>query len=172
MKTEHWRDVDGFVGLYQVSDWGQVRTGNLRILKQSGSTPVTVMLTDELMKQRRRAVGQLVARAFIGPSPPGSRNGHIYRQDGDPYNNKATNLSWTPGDAASFGHHARRHPAARRNIVSIGRFTGLEQLRVVDAYNNGLTVDLLALRHDTTESRIKGILGVHRDRIKLERTPG
>jgi hypothetical protein len=48
------------------------------------------------------SVGHLVLTAFVGPCPGGHQAGHL---DGNPLNNRLTNLAWTP---------RRRRAAAKR----------------------------------------------------------
>lgn len=79
--NEIWKDVVGYSGVYDVSDFGRVRSLDRltlvgsrwkgRILKQSPATGghLTVSLCNR--KQKTRFVHQLVCEAFIGPCPDG-----------------------------------------------------------------------------------------------------
>lgn len=100
-----WKDVDGFEGLYQVSNYGEVkslrraensnggiRIRNERILKQNKSNKMhcTVVLSKE-GKTYPKLVHRLVAIAFI-PNPEDKPVvDHI---DTDPNNNRVDNLRW------------------------------------------------------------------------------
>jgi hypothetical protein len=95
--VETWKAVVGFEGLYEVSDWGRVRsldrispkrrTG--RILK-----PGTVKSGHQIVVLGRgnsRLVHALVLTAFVGPRPAGADSCHA---DGDAANNHLLNLRW------------------------------------------------------------------------------
>lgn len=90
--TEIWRDIEGYEGLYQVSNTGFVKSmrGN-RILKPS----VTVMhQMVNLYKDRKpfsTYVHHLVAAAFLGERPD---NHVIHHIDENPLNNRADNLQY------------------------------------------------------------------------------
>lgn len=98
---EKWKDIEGFEGLYQVSDQGRIksfqqwkRAGSPRefILKPSISTTGYCQVT--LYKEHQRSkflVHRLVANAFV--SNP-SNFPHINHIDEDKENNRASNLEW------------------------------------------------------------------------------
>lgn len=103
---EIWRDVPGYVGFYQVSDEGRVRslkrvteaaTRNgirvpVRVLKQGeechGRKQVTFCMWGEI---KRFLVHRLVLKAFVGEPDEGQECRHI---DGDHTNNRIDNLRW------------------------------------------------------------------------------
>lgn len=103
-----WAPIAGWVGRYEVSDDGQVRSidklskhGNVikgRILKpghnQKGYRIVTFSRPGGVRKSY--PVHRLVAEAFIGPLPEGWHTMHI---DGDNTNNVVSNLRYgTPSE--------------------------------------------------------------------------
>lgn len=106
--VESWRPVVGYEGLYEVSDLGRVRRVNApnwrtwagRIIKvmphASGYSRVTLTRDG---KQEAAAIHRLVARAFIGPTPPGH---HVNHMDGDRANNRLDNL-----EIDTIGHNIR-----------------------------------------------------------------
>lgn len=93
METEIWKDIDGFNGKYQVSNFGRVKSNKFRcinkefILKQSrnsvslGSKPYT-----------RTKVDLLVAKAFLPKAKTMEVVEHI---NGNQYDNNAKNLKWS-----------------------------------------------------------------------------
>ncbi|WP_370530824.1 NUMOD4 domain-containing protein [Mycobacterium paragordonae] len=107
--TEQWRDVPGFLGKYQVSDLGHVRSwaqpnGNCpipstpRILKSTRNYKGyhVVTLSDWAGSKKQYRVHCLVLTAFKGDRPPGHQGAH---QDDDKDNNELANLAWkTPGE--------------------------------------------------------------------------
>lgn len=93
-----WRDVEGYEGLYRVSEYGDVmainyrNTGEKRILKQSdnGKGYKFVHLTKD-GKSKTQYVHRLVATAFCEGSDYFTVVNHM---DEDPTNNHYTNLEW------------------------------------------------------------------------------
>ena len=94
---ERWKSVQGYEGLYEVSDLGRVRSlkrattrGIVLKLKESKRGYVVVCLCKG-NKRSTISVHRLVASAFI-PNPYGKREvNHI---DGNRSNNNASNLEW------------------------------------------------------------------------------
>ena len=93
--NEIWRDIEGYEGLYQVSNCGRVRSlkfGKERILNpvKIGSGYLQVGLYKN-EKQKKFKVHRLVAKAFI-PNP--NNLPEINHRDEDKTNNKVVNLEW------------------------------------------------------------------------------
>lgn len=104
---EIWKTVNGYEGLYEVSNKGRVRSldkivpkwDGQRLLKgkilKGGITRfgyVKVILTKEKTK-RTFLVHRLVAEAFIENDNPKSKN-QVNHIDGDKLNNSIENLEW------------------------------------------------------------------------------
>lgn len=101
---EEWRDVAGFEGLYEVSNFGRVRHKNGQEI--GGSLNSYGYRAYSLFKDGKRYTGKghrLVAEAFI-PNPEGKRS--VNHKDGDRDNNFVENLEWaTHGENVK---HARQ----------------------------------------------------------------
>lgn len=111
---ERWNPVAGYEASYEVSTLGRVR----RIAPQQGTRPglilkltpvskrggyLTVGLSEVGRIKKRYRVHRLVAEAFLGPS-----EGRLVRHlDGDPTNNRLSNLQW--GDASENAFDRVRH---------------------------------------------------------------
>ena len=96
LKNEQWRDVDGYDGMYQVSDLGRVRSlkfGKVRVLraKKDKNGYFSVMLSKN-NNQKRHSVHRLVALTFI-PNDDESKTiiNHINECKSD---DRASNLEW------------------------------------------------------------------------------
>lgn len=95
---EIWRDILGYEGLYQISNYGNVMSLNYRrqgFAKQlTAKCSNTKRLWVELAKDGVRKpvlIHRLVAEAFI-PNPNGYPQ--INHKDGNPQNNHVDNLEW------------------------------------------------------------------------------
>src|SRR6478752_4911609 len=103
---EQWKDIPGYVGLYQASDEGRVRSlvrllaravergerKEKRVLKpgKDGNGRLHVALSRGGVA-RHYQVHRLVLQAFVGECPVGMECCH---GDGDPLNNALGNLRW------------------------------------------------------------------------------
>lgn len=101
--NEIWKDIPGYEGLYQVSDWGRVkslnygRTGKERIMK-----PILKKeyYNVSLPKRKYYRIHRLVVTTFIGPIPPGMVVNHINE---DKLDNRLSNLEIvTPAENTRF----------------------------------------------------------------------
>lgn len=122
--TEVWLPVVGYEGLYEVSDWGRVRSVDRTIVDSIGRSrfwpgkvlsfkphpggrPVVGLTRGG--RSKTALVHTLVAAAFIGPRPKGSEVRHW--PDPDPTNNRPSNLQYGTKsenmlDSVEHGTHA------------------------------------------------------------------
>lgn len=128
MTSERWLPVVGWVGYYDVSDLGRVRSVARLIVRGNGSpyrVPARTLKhernDDEHVRVTlyrdgtgfTRLVHRLVLEAFVGPCPDGMEGCHW---DDDPKNNPLSNLRW---DTLSANRHDMvrngRHHGARKD---------------------------------------------------------
>lgn len=104
-KKEIWKDVVGYEGLYQVSNYGRVKSLNYsnqyksfvrnRILKLSTNHKGYVCVSIGYKPRRTCTVHRLVAQAFI-PNP--NKLPQVNHKDGNKQNNVVSNLEWCDND--------------------------------------------------------------------------
>lgn len=100
---ETWLPVVGYEGLYSVSDTGFVRSEK-RVVVRSNGYPFPVRervmkgspdfygyMMIKLPGRGTRPIHKIVMETFVGPCPTGMEVRHL---DGDPANNKLSNLSY------------------------------------------------------------------------------
>lgn len=105
MHTEEWRPIAGYVGAYEVSDLGRVRSLDRKVFAgpsrerlsrgrvlsaYTGGRYSKVRLTVDTNGSTKN-VHALVAAAFLGDCPPGLVVRHI---NGDPHDNRVENLCY------------------------------------------------------------------------------
>ena len=91
MLNEIYKDIVGFEGIYQVSNFGNVKNQHGKILKtyQINSGYLCLKLHAATGKRSGHLVHRLVATAFL--DNPKTEVNHI---DGNKHNNTLTNLEW------------------------------------------------------------------------------
>lgn len=138
MEEEIWRDIPGYEGLYQASDFGRVRSivENMNRRKRVLSACKTiwgyyqVRLTDDEHICRHESVHKLVCLAFH-PIPEewrhllGTRYLQVNHKDEDKTNNRADNLEWvTPSYNSGYGTITERrlktHKERRTCVAEAG----------------------------------------------------
>ena len=120
---EIWKDIDGYDGVYQVSNMGRVRSKNRkvynyikpgRILKPALNHPggyLTIGLSNGNKKQKHAYVHRLVAQAFI-PNP--NNLPQVNHKDFNKKNITVENLEWvTDEDNKSHFVNSRRFNEAK-----------------------------------------------------------
>ena len=119
---EIWKNIDGYEGLYQVSNLGRVkslnyrRTGKERILKPgTDKGGYLYVFLYKNGKQKPFSIHRLVAKAFI-PNP--NKKPEVNHKDEDKTNNCLTNLEWmTRKDNLNYGTHNERMAKTKSKSV-------------------------------------------------------
>jgi hypothetical protein len=141
---EVWKPVVGYEGLYEVSNYGNVRSLERTVVDKNGAIrPVHSKLLTwhkskitkrhpiaryhvELWKDNKRKavkVHRLVAQAFI---PNSDGKPQINHKDGDPSNNAVTNLEWVTSSENNKHAHQNKLiiPVGLKAIKGINNITG------------------------------------------------
>lgn len=109
---EIWKPVVGYEGLYEVSNFGNiktVKTGHIKIpsISKKDNRPNLALWKNN--KQKMMRIHRIVLFAFIGSPPLGHECCH---NDGNPLNNHLSNLRW---DTASNNQRDRvKHGTSNR----------------------------------------------------------
>lgn len=130
-KTERWKEVSGYEGLYRVSDWGRIqsiRTGGFLRGEETQSGHRRVTLYKDGSAERKQ-LHRIVAQEFLGDAPSGKT--WVLHWDDNPQNNRVENLRWGDAqdnvdDAIRNGVHPgsahmcpKGHPYIPENLVGV-----------------------------------------------------
>lgn len=124
MAINLWKDIPGWEGRYQASPLGHIRSvphdGRPGVvLRERYLTRKHSKVVDARVNLCRNGemetyrVGKLVALAWCPGYEPGKQINHI---DGNPLNNRASNLEWVTG-AENIAHAMRTGLIARQAVV-------------------------------------------------------
>jgi hypothetical protein len=130
---ERWKDVKGYKGLYQISDWGRVKSlARTRIVGYGGAQPMPERILKGTATTRYhqvflyknkvgvpKLVHRLVAEAFIS-NPKKKRE--VNHKDGNGRNNHWTNLEWATRQE-NFDHAAAMGWTVRGETVGTSSIT-------------------------------------------------
>jgi hypothetical protein len=111
---EHWKDIEGYEGRYQVSDLGRVKSlykGKERVMS-AGKHKMGYLLVTLFngCKRKTYTIHRLVADAFI-PNP--NNLPQINHKDECKTNNAVSNLEWCDAKYNNnYGTHKERHTKA------------------------------------------------------------
>lgn len=114
---EEWKDIEGYEGLYQVSNYGRVRNskrGIYRAFSDNGYGYYMVILCKN-GKKKPFYVHRLVAEAFI-PNP--NNYEQINHKNENKHQNNVENLEWcSPKYNMNYGTARERTSEKQRKIV-------------------------------------------------------
>ena len=126
---EQWLDVVGFEGIYQVSNFGRIRsvkTGKIKeqTVQDNDNRPYLGLWKNN--KQKICRPHKLVMEAFVGIRPQGMECCH---NDGNPQNNHLSNLRW---DTSKNNHADKvKHGTTNRGEQCGTAKLTLEQVRAI-----------------------------------------
>lgn len=123
--VECWKDVVGYVGKYQVSDMGRVKSiGRKRLCRVNGGTVATMNVREKILKQWKRgkymlvdlwnnskrdvrSIHSLVYSSFSDGSDGGE---YVHHKDGNKTNNRFENLTMVSCQEHNKIHHCGKVP--------------------------------------------------------------
>jgi len=147
METEIWKDIEGYEGLFAVSNLGRVKSLARRVSNHTGfiNKPERIMKQQidkkgykriSLQNKKNQAVHRLVASAFIPNPEDKPQVNHI---DGNKQNNRVENLEWcTNGENQihayehGLNHHSENAGRPKRKVNQIDISTG----KIIKTFNS------------------------------------
>jgi hypothetical protein len=157
-EKEEWKDIEGYEGLYQVSNYGRIKSfvgfnGHNYIEREKILCPYKQQTnhnyTRSVVKLYKNGVKKdfkvhrLVAKAFV--SNPQNYN-TINHLDGNPLNNKACNLEW-----CSQKHNVQH---ALDNELKINRINTIDRDTILELLNNNFNYDEISKILDVTKGTV------------------
>ena len=155
METEIWKDIDGYEGRYQVSNFGRVKSfwHGEHILKpvllNIGYQQVTLCANG---KHELVRVHRLVAKAFVDNPDNKPQVNHI---NGDKQDNRATNLEWVTASENRYHAYATGLQRSGENIYNAKLTT--EQVLLIRENPSHLSLDQLAELFGVPKASISAI---------------
>ena len=125
LENEIWRDIDGYDGLYKVSNFGRIKSleridnqGRIvkeKLLTYDASRTYYAVTLSKNGKSTRKSVHRLVAEAFL-PNPDNLPQ--VNHKDEDKHNNAVDNLEWiTVADNNTYGTRLQKTALANGTPV-------------------------------------------------------
>lgn len=148
MNKEEWKPIKGYEGLYEISNFGRVKSlvgwnGHKYVKREKILAPYkqqtnpnysrSVVKLKKNGKGKEFKVHRLVAKAFI-PNPKNYKV--INHKDGNPLNNKVNNLEWCT-QKMNIKH-------ALENELKVNRINTIDRETMVELLNNNFNYDEIA----------------------------
>lgn len=170
-EIEIWKDVAGWEGLYEVSDFGRVRSRD-RVMENGGAVGryikrgrilhgtadpngyLQVSLCDDRGQQRRR-VHTLVAGAFLGPRPVGLDVCHF---NGNKSDNRSANLRYDTVRANLLDRHHQGKRWTRGSEMYNAKLTETDIPRVRELRAAGISYAGIGSLFGVNAKTIHGII--------------
>jgi len=157
---EIWKNINGYCGVYQISNHGKVRNIATNTFKQltpkdNGYLIVTLYKNNV---GKTLYVHRLVLQAFVGNAP--SNKPDVRHLDGNKHNNYLPNLIW--GDKSenakdSIRHGTRFQPDVRGSKHGESKLLEKDIPVIIAALDSGETQKFVAKRYGVTQGLISKI---------------
>lgn len=173
---EEWRTVIGWEGIYEVSNFGNVKriielpnsppAGLLSPIKSRAYMSVSLMGVSMGKKRKRIPIHELVLNAFIGPKP--TKNHEAAHWDGNGSNNNITNLRWAT-HKENHADNLRLNRTARGNRLPHTKLTESDVIHIRHLCKNGFIQRSIAKAWGITQSSVSSIyIGKNWQHIPME----
>lgn len=129
--SEEWKWIDGYEGIYMVSDLGRLKSfrknqeGYILSNRNQKGDYLKVNLYDRERNRETKGIHVLVASAFIGQIPSGW---HVHHMDGNKQNNAVTNLKIVHPKKHRL-ETKRAHPQIVDGMVNYNRYVRTRSVR-------------------------------------------
>lgn len=133
--NEEWKDVVGFEGIYQISNFGRLKSfkgkkdGKIMSLKNKDGDYIRVALIAKDRARKSVSIHRLVATHFL-PPPRNFEFSEVNHIDGNKQNNCAANLEWVTREENAFHARTILHPSFNRDFAERNelRRKGVQQI--------------------------------------------
>lgn len=180
MREEEWRPIEGFVGIYEISNWGNVKTLTREIKDYRG----TYIRKGKILNRYNDKAGYYKVKLYNGDASFAScpvhrlvaihfiSNPNNYPQinhiDGHPENNYVSNLEWCNISQNTI-HAYKTGLKKKENYVGeaciFAKLTEKQVLDIRKEYAEGnIFQTTLGLKYNTTTTNINSI--IHRNTWK------
>jgi hypothetical protein len=149
VSDERWLPVNGYEGLYEVSDRGRIRRVVWPLNPYCDTKGYEIVALYRDGNPRTLKVHRIVARAFHGFPPDGTQVNHI---DGNKRNNAAENLEWVTGHENIL--HAHRTGLAASTVGELHPQAKLTERDVLAIRTSDATNPVLAAIYGVTYQAI------------------
>ena len=140
---EIWKDVKGYEGYYQISNYGRLKSfkidsinGKVLKLTNNRGDYFSVILQGKGKKSRSTRIHRLVAEAFI-PNP--SCLPQVNHKDGNKQNNHVSNLEWCT-ERENICHAIKMHPEQLNGMINYNKFIRPRKIVQMDLNRNVIAI--------------------------------
>ena len=163
LPDEIWKDVEGYEGIYQISNKGRIKSfhyGRAHLMRGGGgkSGYRTVVLNKD-GRSRTKLLHVLIAKTFI-PNP--EKKPFVNHKDGDKLNNCVENLEWVT--AKENTRHAIENGLIKRNYGTdhqMSKFSDEDIKFIFSVFKKGdrnFGINALAKKFGVNKSTIERII--------------